>query len=306
MSWKALAFLSFLCAVSVAQAQEQVQRFKNIQSVRVMATSVNITVEGVSTAQETLLKVSGSVTSRVEEGVLHLEPSPGAEVHIKGPSTPLVISTERGQVKLLRWARSAHVMGGNLNVNAQETSGEIWLQTHEGTIQFARHDGPLDIDTYRGRVMLSKIEGDVKLTNFIGDSQVEDLKGQLALDSYSGKVNIDRSEGHLLMRGARAPIRIAGYKGSIEGKVQEGALTIELAEAEPSIKVESTSGPLQVRVPASVGAQVYVSSDQGTVNVPAGITTQTTARGRVGWGRIMGTPGGRIHLKSESGDIRIR
>ena len=164
----------------------------------------------------------------------------------------------------------------------------------------------MEVDTYSASVEMVRALGDVKLTNFIGSSQIAEMVGSLTVDSYSGRVVVERSEGSLHMRGARAPIQIARHKGAIEGQVREGTLVIELAEATPSIRVESTTGPLQVRMPASVGAQVYVSSKEGALAVPRGVTTQKTSGGSVGWGRIQGSSGGRIHLKSETGDIRIR
>src|SRR5690606_17268211 len=68
MSWKALTFLSLLCGVvSVAHGQEQILRFRNVQSVRVMGSEVNVTLGGIPGAQETLVKVTSPMNPKLVE-----------------------------------------------------------------------------------------------------------------------------------------------------------------------------------------------------------------------------------------------
>ncbi len=299
---------------ALGQSVQNLQ-FASVQSIQVVMPTGKLRVEAVPGAKDIQIRASSPasrsahVSASQQEGVLLLEPlalDPGLEVIIRGGSKPLQIFLNEGEVSLTSWEAPAVISGHRIQALTQGTRGDLRLQSHAGRLRFLNHVGPLEVDTYGGAVEVSKVQGDVKLTNFIGSSQVQELVGSLAVDSYSGRVVVERSEGSLHMRGARAPVQISSHKGAIEGQVREGALVIELAEAAPSIRVESTTGPLQVRVPASIGAQVYVSSKQGALAVPRGVTTQKTAAGSVGWGRLPGSAGGRIHLKSETGDIRIR
>lgn len=307
--------LSIAASVAFSQTAPVALQYSGVKAIRVLLPSGQLFVESVPGAEKVEVRVSAgsqgaALSGTMEEGTLVLtsnsEGAADLEVYLRGPARPLEAFLRHSQLTLLGWSSPVAVSGQNLELSSRGTSGALRVQTHSGGLKIAGHKGPVEIDTYKAKVELQQILGDVQITNFSGSTHVASLVGGLALDSYSGQVQVVDSEGAVHLRGARAPIQLVQHKGRVEGKINEGALVVELAESEPSIRVESTTGTLQVRMPASTGAQVYVSSQEGSLAVPRSVTTQKTAQGRVGWGRIQGSSGGRIHLRSQSGDIRIR
>jgi hypothetical protein len=234
----------------------------------------------------------------VKQGVIdfHLE--------IEMPSAPIEVTVRDGQVLLhgQGWRHGATVslVSGKLQSVAGE--GSLKVQVQRGEIQINGHKGPIDIDAYAAKVVVSDVEGEMRLANFSGDSKLVKVKGRADLISHAGATSISGSSGALDFINGRGAFTIAGFQGAVKGQTDQGAVSA-LIEGEADVQIESNQASVTVKPPSDSGAALRLRTDEGTISLPAPLTST----GKVYSGKLSG-PGGKgsIAIKSKSGPLRIR
>jgi hypothetical protein len=128
---------------------------------------------------------------------------------------------------------------------------------------------------------------DVKV--FSSDVHVTDVLGDQKIESFSGDLHI---------AGGPARIQAKTFSGRIDAGLVPGATS-------PDLGMETFSGEIEVRVPASAAAALDFDSFSGklTSDVPLSVTEQR--KGHLRGALNGGDAQHRVHLKTFSGDVRI-
>lgn len=188
----------------------------------------------------------------------------------------------------------------------ENVDGHIRIDTYAAPVSASGTRGILTIDVGSGQVEVRGAEGEVNLDTGSGSVDVTDVSGpSLRIDTGSGSVtavgiavgelNIDTGSGSIIAeRVAARDIVLDTGSGSVE---------LEITENADNIEIDTGSGGVVVTVPVSFGASVDIDTGSGGIELDMPITMRRWQRDHV-QGTI-GDGGGRLHIDTGSGSVRI-
>ena len=196
-----------------------------------------------------------------------------------------------------------HTGGGG--IEASSTKGDATLQTSGGGIEASQIAGYVDADTSGGGVRLREITGNARIRTSGGGIQAEYLTGTLDAHTSGGPIKLDRVDSDVRVDTSGGPIEITGAGGHVVAKTSGGGVSVSFTRGNAKGgEVESSGGPINVRLDPSVNLNLNASSSGGGVTASLPIT----AVGRVSGSHIEGTlgkGGATLSLHTSGGGIRI-
>ena len=210
----------------------------------------------------------------------------------------LVVSVPRGQRIAIHW--------GVGDANVSNVDGDILVSVGSATVTAEHTRGRLNLDTGSGSVSLTDAQGDVTLDTGSGAVTVSGVTGSsLNMDTGSGSIRAsdidvktlkaDVGSGGMRLSRVKAP-RIDLDAGS-------GGIELDILSAIDDLRIDSGSGPVTLRLPAALSADVDIETSSGGIDsdfpVQATNFQRHRLRGRIGDGH------GRIRVESGSGTIRL-
>lgn len=195
--------------------------------------------------------------------------------------------------------------------------GKAFVSNVEGNIRFSvasadvaadRTRGTLRIATGSGNVDLRTATGDVTLETGSGDLTVAGVQGtSLRLETGSGNVTLtDGKAGTLHVETGSGDIDATGSSGDeVSFETGSGNVDVALVTTFRSLRVETGSGDVTLRVPPTVGAEVELDTGSGDIDL-GGLTLQVR---RIEHDHITGTLGdgkGRLSVETGSGNVRLQ
>jgi DUF4097 and DUF4098 domain-containing protein YvlB len=134
-----------------------------------------------------------------------------------------------------------------------------------------------------------------------GAIDVERVRGDITLSTNSGSVNVSDVEGNVTLRARSGAAELQNVRGgAIWVKVLSGGIRADQLQAS-KIELETASGPIDLRVPANVGATLELETGSGRIDV-TGPMTITSKRSRYTAVRI-GDGRARVTAKTGSGNV---
>lgn len=225
---------------------------------------------------------------------------------IEAPQVPVEVSLREGSFNVQNWKQPVSATLVNGTIKTHDTEGVLRLQALDGQIQIDSHRGRIEVDSYDAKVVAKKIDGELTVTNFSGISTMNSIKGNLAVLAYSGPVAIEESEGALEFSTGRGALALQEFEGPVNGKSDAGSVTASI-EGEAEVKIESNEGEVAVRLPASSGAAVQISTEEGAVHAPQAVSPNASKKGKSAQGQLSGAgPKGNVSIKTKTGTVRVR
>lgn len=196
-----------------------------------------------------------------------------------------------------------------LGVGRMEVSnveGDLVLDVASAEVDVSGTKGTLILDTGAGRVAVRDVTGDVNVDAGSGGISLDRVKGDvLTIDSGSGGVQASDVE----VRELRADVGSGGLRmyrtKALTARVETGSggAHLELLSDVERLSVETGSGGVTIRAPATLSAEVSVETGSGGFQTDFEITTRRMGRdhveGRIGAGK------GRIDIEAGSGTVRL-
>ena len=170
-----------------------------------------------------------------------------------------------------------------------------------------RTRGVLRVETGSGNVDLRTASGDVALHTGSGDVTVSGMLGtRLSLETGSGNVTLtDGKAGTLQVETGSGDIEVTGASGDeVSFGTGSGNIDVALVTTFQSLRVETGSGDVTLRVPPMVGAEVDLQTGSGDIDL-GGLTLQVR---RIEQHHVRGTLGdgkGRLSVDTGSGNVRL-
>jgi len=202
----------------------------------------------------------------------------------------------------------------------------VELKVGVGTVRSNRMNGDLGIDVASARVMVNGHDGTLRLETGSGGAEVRDVKGdELSVDVGSGSVSVigatvrrmtlESGSGGVEADQINAPdlsIEVGSGGVRIERATSDrvrletgsGGVRLELTNSPSTLDLESGSGTVTLMLPASLDAELDISTGSGSIDSDFAIQMNRFERRR-----IRGTVGkgtGRIRVETGSGSVRIR
>jgi len=213
-----------------------------------------------------------------------------------------------GSVSLHNFSGKVHIVGtdGNQVVidavrqGTRERLGRIKLEveTSGSTVKIEANRRDPSWSSWRGDNVV-KTEFEIQMPRsaalevnvFSSPVTVAGITGRIEVDGFSSDVAIER---------AAAPVKVKTFSGGIN--VQVVAETVR-----PDLDLHTFSGDIDVRMPASVSAEVDFDSFSGDLDSDVPMTLRSKSRRSFRAQLNGGTPGpgGALRLKTFSGDVRL-
>jgi hypothetical protein len=136
-----------------------------------------------------------------------------------------------------------------------------------------------------------------------GGIDVDRVRGDITLSSNSGSLNVTDVEGNVTLRAMSGSVELQNVRGgAMRVQVLSGGIRADQLRA-PQIELETASGPIDLRVPANMGATLELETRSGSIDVTDRMTITTQRRGytvvRIGDGRA------RVSAKTGSGNVTV-
>jgi lia operon protein LiaG len=201
---------------------------------------------------------------------------------------------------------------------------EVAVYLAVGEVRVSNVDGDLKVDVASARVTSERTRGSLNLDTGSGGVSVTDAQGEVNLDTGSGGVTVNGIRGSSLKMDTgsgsisggdievRELVADVGSGGIRLGRVRasrvslesgSGGAELELLSAIDDLKVETGSGGVTLRVPASLDAEVDIETGSGGIDTDLPVKVTKWERrhltGTIGNGR------GRVHIEAGSGSVRL-
>ena len=199
---------------------------------------------------------------------------------------------------------AVHLAVGEVRVN--NVDGDLRIDVAAARVTSERTRGSLTLDTGSGGVSVTDAQGEVNLDTGSGGVQVNGIRGpSLKMDTGSGSItggDIDVRE--LVADVGSGGIRLGRVRASrVSLESGSGGAEVELLSSVDEMKVETGSGGVTLRVPASLDAEVDIETGSGGIDTDLPVKVTKWERrhltGTIGNGR------GRIHIEAGSGSVRL-
>jgi hypothetical protein len=240
------------------------------------------------------LLMAGRLSSDVPEYV----------VSVVGPSRPLDVSWHEGPIKVDRLDAELHVTSVKSAVEISQGRGDTTLSLQEGDLQVKNRKGPLSIESYAAKVTVSGVEGPLHLENFAGETNLHGADGPMDFMAYKGPSKLSSLKGRLDYKNGIGPLHIEKFEGELRGNSSQGAVTAEIL-GEADVRLQSADGSVTLHLPSG-GAWVNLVTTEGNMAVPSYLKATRLPTQTVRSGRLKGSLGGSVSVRTTTGEIRIR
>lgn len=230
-------------------------------------------------------------------------------ISVRGPSRPVELHVMQGKITANAWADSLNAVVQKGDFISRGGDGALGVSVQKGLIDVQKHRGKVTVDTYAAGTVLKTIEGDLKVENFSGEATLDGINGNLLVKVGSGSAKVTNSGGTLDFETVKGTLTSQGFKGRVEGEVDEGNVTIVVGPA-ADIHVKSQTGRVSVTGAEKVGAYVNASTQGGDIFGPSYLKVARERNLKLLKGRFRGgaagTSGGAIVVKSQEGSIFLK
>jgi DUF4097 and DUF4098 domain-containing protein YvlB len=215
----------------------------------------------------------------------------------------------RTLVKVVLPKHAHDVDGSDLTVKVPAGS-RLEVETVSADVTAEQVAGVLDLETVSGSVRVAGKPTEVKAQSVSGDVEVPAVDGPVRAQSVSGRVSLLGARGSVEVSSVSGSIKVVGADvESGELETVSGTITFEGDVAGAGrLEVETVSGEVELRLPASVAADFRVSSFSGGIVNELGPAARRTHEHGPGWELefTTGAGGARVEVKSMSGQVTLR
>jgi DUF4097 and DUF4098 domain-containing protein YvlB len=186
--------------------------------------------------------------------------------------------------------------------------GVIRVYVASADVAADRTRGSLRVETGSGNVDLRTASGDVSLATGSGDITVSGVDGSiLKLETGSGNVTLtDGKAPTLHVETGSGDIEATASSGDeLSFETGSGNVNIALVATFRSVRIETGSGDVTLKVPPTIGAEVDLDTGSGDIDL-GGLTLQVR---RIEHDHVTGTLGdgkGRVSVETGSGNVHLQ
>ncbi len=271
------------------------------ETLRVVYPAESITYAGIERGSSTTLRVHDDGT--FGEGDWH-DRRGGRKVRVAGEGDGLRAHADL-KVRMPAGQRlSLYLAVGKVSI--ANVNGELLVDGHSAPVTASGTKGTLVLDVGSGPVRVSGATGSLSVDTGSGDVEVSGFSGgELSIDTGSGGVigselragviKIDTGSGDIELTAVTSPV--------LTLETGSGRVGAELRGPVRELAVETGSGDVSVRAPASLAAEVELETASGGIDTDFPLQVTRHSRDHV-VGRI-GDGTGRVAIETGSGDVQL-
>jgi DUF4097 and DUF4098 domain-containing protein YvlB len=256
----------------------------------------------------------GKVTIENMSGSVKVTGWDRAEVQVKGTvgsGGELSFDGEAKETTIEVEAEHGNPMGVKSDLEVFVPAGSsVSIEGFQATISVAGVTGSVSAETVNGSITQTGAAKNVELQSVNGAIDVTKASGRLKAEAVNGTVTVRDASGELEASTVNGKLLVAG--GSFDRAALEsvsGGVRFEAGlSAKATLSVESVSGPVDLLLPTSLGAEFTVSTFSGAITNELGPAAEKSSR----WtpekklSFTTGSGGARITVETLSGSVNIR
>jgi len=136
------------------------------------------------------------------------------------------------------------------------------------------------IQTSNGQIRVVDGSGPARFRTSNGAIRVQGLEGSLDAQTSNASVELTDVNGEAMLRTSNGHIHIDNLKGALQARTSNGSVTASLAAANGPVRLDTSNGGVDLRLPPKFSNDVRVSSSNGpiTLHLPSEINARVLAR----------------------------
>lgn len=303
--------LSFLLSL-FAQAQDL--SLVGSEKVILVTPQAVINVVPLAAGAQPLMRISSnssqSFSTRTEGATLKVigsgsRATTAPKIDIFVNDIPIEIHLGDGQLNLTKSNSPILLEMQRGRVVAKDSKSSIQSSILAGGLQLSNHQNRVQAEVFKGDISVKGMVGDLSLVFWQGEVTLDKVQGSVNLKQYQGNAKSTEGAGSLVFEIGKASAQLNGFKGRIEGSIQEGVLGV-VAAAEPEIHIKSQTGRVTISG-AGTNSLVSASTEDGDIFPPSSLRVGKVKGTKVVRGRLKGSkPGGRIDVVAQGGQIFLK
>jgi DUF4097 and DUF4098 domain-containing protein YvlB len=263
------------------------QELQPFRKVAVTGGSSAVTVESGEKFRAEL-RVSASANSREEAlrqaSAVHLSVDPGETVRVRIELPPMSNL----------FGLSLHlVVPKGVELNLENSSGSITVSDRDGLVVAQSSSGAINVRDLRQSAELRSTSGSVRASS---------LQGNLRAASTSGAIHIEGVGGDVKANATSGAINVTDAGGKVDAQASSGRIQVTSQVVGGAYALTTTSGGVNLSIPATAGVTVKAQASSGTVSGPSWLITSD---GRHSGSGLLGDGAHPISIRTSSGGISV-
>ena len=187
-----------------------------------------------------------------------------------------------------RWM-DLNLSGVYAPITVQAAGGRIQASNVNGSIDVRGGTEVIEVISVQGAVLLAGARGRISASSVNGGVTIADCSGPIVVESVNGGLNLTRIDSR-----------------SVQAETVNGGIQYDGAVyADGVYRLTTHHGPVTFTIPAGTGADVKVSTFNGSFSSSFPIDLQEGRRGK-SFSFVLGAGGADIELESFNGPVRLR
>ncbi len=228
---------------------------------------------------------------------------PRFDLEILAPSRPMDIVWRKGPIQVKGWQAPLNLHSQSGDVLVEDSQGALVVTHQMGSVKVLRHQGQVQMSTFNGVLSLERVVGRIEVENFSGETSVAQSEGEVILAGFEARQSVVGGSGRIEFNNQRSPLRVEGFSGELRGESVQGEVVASL-RGEVNVRVLTKEAAVHLQLPGS-GARVNIGSQAGNIQSPSFLRVDQFPNLRVARGRLRGSDGGQVYVRTESGAIRL-
>jgi DUF4097 and DUF4098 domain-containing protein YvlB len=214
----------------------------------------------------------------------------------------VTVHTDNGDVTAFALKSDLTLGTRSGDVHLVEQAGGATLETVSGDVKLVSVTGVVRLHTRSGDVVADSLLAGADIHTASGDVSVTRSLGPFGIETGSGEVHLKTSRGDASLRTSSGDIEYFASSDTLLTESTSGDQTLDLATAPRRVASQSTSGDIELALPASSGGQLDVETSSGAIAVTSPLKVDSASRKHLAGS--LGGPGS-TWVHTSSGDIKV-
>lgn len=189
-------------------------------------------------------------------------------------------------------------------VNMRDLRGPVKVRSASGSINVEKIDRDTQLSTASGTISAENIGGDVQVSSASGNVTIANIKGDARVHVVSGVIRISQPGGRVDGSTTSGEVEIQGAANDVTAHSVSGRVYVQgNPGAQGYWNLRTASGGVQISVPPS--ASFHLSAEAVSGEIRTDVPVVVEEQGKHSLRARMGSDGGRVEVRTVSGEIRV-
>ena len=185
-----------------------------------------------------------------------------------------------------------------------KVTGPVTVRAASGSIRIEQIGRDADITTASGTISASNVGSDLRVSTSSGNVNISNVKGDVRASVVSGVIRIANPGARVDASNTSGEVEIQGASNDVKAHAISGLVSVQGNPGAGSYwDLKSVSGGVQVRVPPT--ASFHFSAEAASGEIRTDVPIVVEEQGKHSLRAHMGNGGGRVEVRTASGEIRV-